>query len=460
MLFIFHDFRYIESTRRETTSTERETNTRMKKKKLISYFTILYCAVLPALANGAPQGAPPPTEYKSDATKAWGEAEVTDAGVPEAPPAPPVAPPAPAPGATPPAAPAAQSEADTERAALQQKCDAALKKGESLPECKALELDIVFQGGMGSKQAPAAALPQERDAESSKLVEKKLAIEEQEAEQVAEKEMDLWAVARRERPLLEAAPSGFLAVGVRVGYPFLVARGSGLEQGYQPIIHASVEGAYQALRFLQIALVVDFQALRGDSAVGKEYLPLDVQYEDGETRPLRDIGSLLDDFYGVGVRPTVRLGGEWRSFQASMGLGFGWHLMHASGRWRTKLDASDRATADSLYGDASWNGTDYAVYSFEESDNGAYTVFELALGYRFFDGRLGAGVMFEYSVLLHGRTDPDVTIESPYGLEDPLNNPAGWLGYTAETDDYEETLVRHLGAMNFLTIGAVADYRF
>ncbi|MCK9461116.1 MAG: hypothetical protein M0R80_15900 [Proteobacteria bacterium] len=418
----------------------------MKKRKLIPLFTVLCCAALPALANGAPQGAPPPTEYKSDATKAWGEAEATDAGVPEA--------------------PAAQPEADTEHAALRQKCDAAIKKGESLPECKALELDIVFQGGMGSKQAPAAALPQERDAESSKLVEKKLAIEEQEAEQVAEKEMDLWAVARRERPLLEAAPSGFLAVGVRVGYPFLVARGSGLEQGYRPIIHASIEGAYQALRFLQIALVVDFQALRGDSAVGEEYLPLDVQYEsgtegvEGDPRPLRDIGSLLDDFYGVGVRPTVRLGGEWRSFQASLGLGFGWHFMHASGRWRAKLGASDRAVDNDLYGDANWKGTDFAVYSFEENDNGAYTVFELTLGYRFLDGHLGAGVMFEYSVLLHGRTSPEVTNETPYGVESDPSTPASWLGYTAETDDYEETLVRHLGAMNFLTIGAVADYRF
>jgi hypothetical protein len=151
----------------------------MKKRKLIPFSMILCCAALPALANGAPQGAPPPTEYKSDATKAWGEAEVPDAGVPEAPPATPVAPPAPASGATtPPAAPAAQPKVDAERAALQQKCDAALKEGESLPECKALELDIVFQGGMGSKQAPAAALPQERDAESSKLVEKNLAIEE------------------------------------------------------------------------------------------------------------------------------------------------------------------------------------------------------------------------------------------------------------------------------------------
>jgi hypothetical protein len=363
--------------------------------------------------------------------------------------------PAPAPAAAPAPAPA-----DAERAALQQKCDAAVKEGKSLPECKALELDIVFQGGMGSKQVAAPALPQERDVESSKLVEKKLAIEEQQELQVAEKEMDLWAVARRERPLMEDAAAGFLAVGLRVGYPFLVARGSGLKQGYQPIIHASIEGAYQVFRFIQIALVADFQTMHGDSSVGTEYLPLDVQYEDGETRPLRDIGSLLDNFYGVGVRPTLRLGGEWRSFQGSVGLGFGWHFMHAEGRWRAKLDASDRANADSLYGDANWNGDDYAVYSFKENDSGAYTAFELTLGYRFLDGRIGAGLMFEYTVLLHGRTDPDVTVDSPYGLEDPLSNPGGWLGYTAETDDYEETIVRHLGAMNFITLGAVADYRF
>jgi hypothetical protein len=80
--------------------------------------------------------------------------------------------------------------------------------------------------------------------------------------------------------------------------------------------------------------------------------------------------------------------------------------------------------------------------------------------YRMLEGHLGAGIMFEYSILLHGRTDPKITIDSQYGLDDPLSNPAGWDGYTAQKDDYEETLVRHLGAMNFITLGAVADYRF
>jgi hypothetical protein len=449
----------------------------MERRNLISLFTILGCAVFPALAAATPQGTvppppppqgvvpppppqgavppppppPPPTVYKSDATKAWGETAAPDAGTAEP--------------ATPPASPTAPTPtpADADREALKTKCDATLKEGKSLPECKALELDIVFSGGMGTKAVAAPALPQASDAESKKLVEKKLAIEE-EAQLVSDGKMDLWAVSRREPPLLEKAPTGFLAVGVRVGYPFLVARGSGLKQGYKPIIHTSIEGAYQALRFLQIALVADLQALRGGSTEEKEYLPTDVQYEDGEARPLRDIGSLLDDYIGVGVRPTVRLGGEWRSFQASLGLGFGWHFLHASGRWRSKLDAGDRANStDATIGEANWKGNDYAVYSFEESDNGAYSVFEFTAMYRLLEGHLGAGIMLEYSILLHGRTSPEVTIESQYGLDPPLgnpDNPAGWTGYTAQKDDYEETLVRHLGAMNFITLGAVADYRF
>jgi hypothetical protein len=439
----------------------------MKRANPISLITILCCAAIPALAAAAPQGSPtpPPTApaavppppapavYQNDATKAWGEAPVPapDAGTTEAPQTPPTAA----------QNPAAQkpTPADAERAALKLKCDAALKEGKSLPECKALELDIVFQGGMGAKPVAAPALPQESDTESKKLVEKKLAIE-QKAELVSDGHMDLWAVARREPPLLEESPTRFLAVGLRVGYPFMVARGSGLKQGYKPIIHTSIEASYQLFQFLQIALVADIQALHGASTEEKEYLPKDVQYEDGTTRPLRDIGSLLDDYLGVGVRPTVRLGAEWRSFQASLGLGFGWHFLHASGRWRAKLDATDRANTDSLYGDAAWNGNDYAVYSFKENDNGAYSVFELALMYRVLDDHLGAGVMLEYSILLHGQTNPAITIEKQYGLNDPLNNVAGWAGYTAEKNDYEETLVRHLGSMNFLTLGAVADYRF
>jgi len=421
---------------------------------------VLACAVFPLLAaaqQGAPPpanptaGAPPPTptEYTSEATQAWGETAETDAGV----------------SPTPPTVPTTPAPADPQREALKQKCAAAGKEGKSLPECKALELDIVFQGGMGAKSAAAPALPQASDTESKLLVEKKLAIEEMENESriVSDGKMDLWAVARREPPLLEKAPSRFFAVGVRVGYPFLVARGSGLKQGYKPIIHTSIEGAFQLLRFLQIALVADFQALRGRSAEEEEYLPEEkVVYEDGTSRPLRDVGALLDDYFGVGVRPTVRLNGEWRSFEASFGLGFGWHFFQTSGRWRAKLDPNDRANTNEMYGGAAWKGTDYAVYSFKETDNGAYTAIELAFMYRLLNGHLGAGVMLEYSILLHGKTTPDVTIkeEDQYGLSNPLNNLAGWEGYTALANDYEETLVRHLGAMNFLTIGAVADYRF
>jgi hypothetical protein len=447
----------------------------MKRTQLISLSTVLACAAFPVLAaaqQGAPPSTgpaagtppavtappppPPPTEYKSDASKAWGDTAEADAGVEP----------------TPQTAPTAPPPADPQREALKKKCDAAGKEeAKSLPECKALELDIVFQGGMGTKQTAAPALPQAADTESRQLVEKKLAIEAAEQEEKSLTKggrMDLWAVARRETPLYEEAPSRFFSVGVRVGYPFLVARGSGLKEGFKPIIHTSIEGSYQVLQFLQLALVADFQALRGGSTEGEEYLPEAVLYESdivgtGEPRPLRDVGSLLDNYFGVGVRPTVRLNGEWRSMEASFGLGFGWHFFQTSGRWRTKLDASDRANTTEGYSSAAWAGNDYAIYSFEEKDNGAYTVIELAFMYRLLKGHLGAGVMLEYSVLLHGRTSPDVTVESQYGLDPPLgnpNNPAGWLGYTALENDYEETLARHLGAMNFLTIGAVADYRF
>jgi hypothetical protein len=425
----------------------------MKRTQLISWLAVIGCTVLPLRAIAAPQGAPPPagataatpspppapippaptppsTEYKSEATQAWGAAAVP---------------------------------ADPQKEELKKRCAAAGKEGKNLPECKQLELDIVFQGGMGSKRVAAPVLPQASDTESKQLVEKKLAIEaeEKEAEEIASGKMDLWAVARRERPLLEESRPRFFAAGLRVGYPFLVARGSGLKEGYKPLIHAAIEGSFQALRFVQLALVADFQALRGRSSLEEEFLPeARVVYEDGTPRPLRDVAALLDDFYGAGVRPTVRLNAEWRSIMASLGLGFGWHFFHASGRWRVKLDATDRANTDPLYSPAAWQGSDYAVFSFEENDNGAYAVFEFALMYRLLEDRIGLGLMLDYTILLHAKTDPEITIEEQYGLDDALNNPAGLEGYHAVANDYEETLVRHLAAMNFLTFGLVADYRF
>jgi hypothetical protein len=357
---------------------------------------------------------------------------------------------------------------DPGRDALKKRCADAAKKGETPPEeCKTLELEVVFNGGVGPipGTGEARTVMQARDDEA-KLAQQQKAIQREtaEAEPMASAQgsgdalLDLWAQARREPALFDEESPGRFSIGARVGYPFIVANSTALKRGYAPVIHVSAELAFQPFSFLQVALVGDFERLRGDSIATKEHstsgdAPL---YDDGSTRDLRDIGLLLDDQTDIGVRPTVRFVGEWRSIQASLGLGLGWHYLRASGYWRAKVGDIDRegSSSQSTVEAAAWSGDDTAVYSFSLADNGAYAALELAIMYRAFDGRLGMGIMAQYSIPMHGSAVPDVVVEEQYGLDGELD------GYHAEADDYEETPVRQLGALSFLSLGLAADYRF
>lgn len=409
---------------------------------------LLVCAVHPGIASAK---GPRPQN---------GKAPAAESPAPEAPgpaatePAPPP-PPEPAPGI------------DPDRDALRKRCEEAAKLGEAPEECKSLELEVVFQGGVAPVPyygAPRTVI-QARDGEAEEVEQQKVA-EEQAAPAPGvttaqngepDRLLELWAEARRQPPLFESRTKRFFSVGVRGGYPFIVARGAGLKSAYDPIVHVSAEAAYQLLSFVQIAIVGDFQWLHGDSAASKEYATWTQTtpvYEDGSSRAARDVGIVLDNRTDVGVRPTLRFNGAWRSVQASLGLGLGWHYMRASGAWRTKVGQGDRNGTNEIVQDAIWSGDDFAVYSFEERDHGAYAAFELAIMYRLLEERLGVGVMMQYSLLMHGAAQPDVRVVEDYGLGDELD------GYAAEPDDYEETLVRHLNDLSFLSLGVAADYRF
>lgn len=375
-------------------------------------------------------------------------------------------PPQPEPGAeTPPPPPEPAPGIEPDRDALKKRCAEAGKAGKAPEECKALELEVVFQGGVAPVPyygAPRTVM-QARDEEGQE-VEKQKAVEAQAAPQAVsaapregDRALDLWESARTEPRLFGSRVDGFFSAGLSVGYPFVVARGSGLGSAYDPIIHISAEAAYQPLSFLQIAIVGDFDRLRGGSAATREYATwsqTNPVYEDGSPRAPRYVGVVLDDHTDLGLRPTVRFGGTWRSVQASLGMGLGWHYMKTSGYWRTKVGEDDRNGMNELVEAAAWTGDDSAVYSFEQRDHGAYAAFEVGVMYRLFGEKLGVGVALLYSLLMHGSAEPEVDVTQGYGLADDLD------GYEAEPDDYEETLVRHLGDMNFLSIGVAADYRF
>ncbi|MBW2276561.1 MAG: hypothetical protein JRF63_03650 [Deltaproteobacteria bacterium] len=392
-----------------------------------------------------PAGAPP-AEYKSSDTQTWGA--TGDQGATAAP--------------AQPAQPTQPVQPDPEKEALKKKCEDAKKKGQPpSEECKSLELDIVFQGGIQTKKGPDMTKPQATDTESAPVLEEGLDVDTA-ALMTDDGKLDVWEVARREPVLFASQRRNFLSAGVYVGYPLMFGRGSTVESAYQPVIHVGAEIAYQALRLFQIALVFDFDYMKGLSAYDDELRPLTPDfYADGFDRPTREIGAILDDYLGFGLRPSFRLTLQFLDdrLQTFLGAGFGWHYFKTSGRWRTKLPVDDPANQTSVDSDAAqWQGTDFATYKFDESDSGLYSVFELALIYRWLDARLGTGVVMQYTVPIHGNVEPNVTVQQDYGMTDELDNPVE--GYSANENDYGDSFVRHLSSLSFLTFNLFVDFRF
>jgi hypothetical protein len=365
-----------------------------------------------------------PARYESDTAAAWGQA------------------PAPKPGA----APAAKTPSGPEAEALRKRCAEEKSKGLPLsPECQASELDIVFQGAVRRTGPGVRAVPQAQDEESSRLHAEKTVTEEA---LITDRDgkLDVWAVARREPPLLPGEPSGYFAAGLNLGYSWLFGRGAEVDHAYNPVIHLGLEGSYQLFRLLQLALVADFDYLAGGAAAGEELMP--PVSGDGYYR--KEVGAILDHYVGLGLRPTLRFNVHFSLLEWAVGAGLGWHWFHTSGRWRTKVAANDPANTGvsmppPIDSQPQWSGGgDETVYSFEESDHGLYGVFETTLLARLLDRRLGAGLFLQVTLPIHGGIVPDVTVESGEGQE----------------NDYSETFVRHLGSLSLLTLGLAADYRF
>ena len=415
----------------------------------------LVLTLLASLAGAQDEAAAPPAP---DA----GPEAAPDAGAP-----PEATPPPPAPDPAQPVDPSvAKAEAEKkekerkEKEELKKRCAKLEKKGEPLPsECKTLDLEVVFQGAVGGRQKSHKPVAQAKDSESESIKRKE---EENKihAERIElEEKRTLWDVARAEPKLFPEKEKGYFAVAGAISYPSIKERGASLESAYAPVIDVSAEIRYQVLRMMHVALVADFQALKGQSVATTEIIARDEYTDDSNfIRENRDIGAFMNSFIGIGVRPTVRLDFEWRRFQLITGVGMGWHLMHTSGKWRAKLAAEDRANDD--FYQANWNGDDEAMYEFDLTDSGLYAVFEAAILYRLMEERLGVGILIKYNTLLHGALEPDVTVTQDYGIESSTVYPESWEGYTARENDYGDTFIRHLGAMSLLSVGLMADWRF
>jgi hypothetical protein len=359
------------------------------------------------------------------------------------------------------AKPAETEEEKAKREALEKKCAELKKKGEPLPdECKAAELDIVFQGAMRKGGPPVKAVPQAKDSESASLGQDVKITQEVVVDD--EGKVDVWEVARREPPLFPDEEEGFFFAGLHVGYSKLFGRGSDVAKAFQPVIHIAAEGAYQLFPLFQLALVADFEYMKGRSVVSEELKPYRwVDIQTGSERWRRDVGATLDDYFGFGLRPTFRFNIHFLSmFEYMAGVGIGYHYFQTSGQWRTKIkseDANYNNPALPPEDQIMWSGgNDEAIYEFEAKDHGLYSVFETAIKVRWLDGVLGTGLLLKYSVPMHGDFVPDVKVKE--GFCETTCSPV--VDPPAQENDYGDTFIRHLSAMSLLTFGLIADFQF
>ncbi len=404
-----------------------------------------------------PAAGSPPAKYKSDKTKVWGTTKTAPAEKTKST------------TLTSPSEEAKKKEAaeqkKKEAAELKKKCDDLKKSGEEMPdECKAADLEIVFQGAVKRPTKPLKSVVQAKDVESDKLHEKGITYTK-DPYLYDEAKVSVWEIARREPELLPESRAGFFSVGVNAGYPMMFARGSVVSSVYQPVIDFAAEARYQMFRMLQLAVVADVHILKGGSVATKEITPstLYPDQDPAATVPLRhprDVGATVQNYVGFGLRPTVRFDLEYRGFELVTGVGFGWHLFHTSGKWRTKLPEDDRANSYDIDMQARWLGDDEAFYEFEATDSGVYSVFELAFLRRWLDGKLGAGILMKYTLPLHGTVEPDVKVKESFGVGTSPAYSTDWLGYTTDENDYGDTFIRNLSSVSFLSFGLIADWRF
>ncbi len=263
----------------------------------------------------------------------------------------------------------------------------------------------------------------------------------------------MWAEASQEPPLLNPVGDFIgLGVGLNAGYSFIITKASDLDRAYTPLYHLGLELSYQLFPFFQIALVGDFEHLRGEHFDSKEF----VKTKCGAL-PNSTITSALGMYWKLGLRPTARLNLEIEHFEIALGVGVGIQYSSTTGAWT-------RIATDYIDDPATIEINDYieavqtAFYRFEQYFWGIYSVFELAALYRFSENRFGVGAVAMYSLPMIGvnGSRPKVEVVADTGHEPGAEYTLFW----SYPDDYRNTFVRQLNSLRLLSVGLTADVHF
>ncbi|MCP4677388.1 MAG: hypothetical protein GY854_18115 [Deltaproteobacteria bacterium] len=266
---------------------------------------------------------------------------------------------------------------------------------------------------------------------------------------------ELWPEAREKPPLLEDEMAELIGLGIGIngGYSFLFARGADMDKALTPLYHLGLELNYQLFPLFQIALVGDFEHMRGNAFKSEEYV-----HGVGDVVPYTTLYSSLDMYWMLGIRPTFRLDIHIKFFELMLGVGGGAQYTSTSGRWMRTATAMVDDNDPEATEQKQIEVTQTAYYKFKHSNWGLYLVFECAAVFRFLEQRLGVGLLALYTLPFIGMngTKPEVEVIGDTGHMPGSEHAIFW----SYPDDFRNTYVRHLNAISLLTIGLTVDVKF
>ena len=283
-----------------------------------------------------------------------------------------------------------------------------------------------------------------------------------------------WDKTKDEPPFLKEEDLGFdkdkgpgiFAVGINGGYSFNVSRAKHMRKLFNPVFHIGVELMARVHHLFEIAIVTDIDYLTGDKWSDTRFGTPRLN----DPSPEEESGGVLSNvqrynmyetgnYLTVGFRPTFRFVIPFKMMEFFAGAGIGANYVKTSGYWLTAATAIQSYPRDT--GVPEEEVMEQIPYNFKKSSLGFYAVFEAALIVRAFSDHLGVGALFQFKMpsMWASGAKTDVTIDWAHVTQSEAFQELSAFG-NPTADDVRNSPIGHMDALNLMTLGLIADWRF
>ena len=287
---------------------------------------------------------------------------------------------------------------------------------------------------------------------------------------------EMWNEAKDESPFMSDGDLGFekengpgiFGVGINGGYSFNVARAKHLRHLYKPVFHLGAQLQARLHHLFEIAIVADIDYLKSGSTWRDNRFgtPNMNEATTDDISALQNVHRVNDydsgSYLTVGIRPTARLVIPINLLEFFVGVGIGFNYVKTSGYWHTYAEGNEYVKD---LGVPPIPVKIEVAYDFTTTHFGFYGLIESALIVRAFSDRLGVGALFQFKMPATWRkgtkTDTKITqIQNTPGHAANQENGTGNAFGNPSESDVRNSPIGHVDALNLLTLGLIADWRF